>query len=446
MKIFISSTSHDLSDFRALIVDRLEKRGHEVIYHESPTFPANTGLHSHDHCIKAINHADIVLCIIDRRYGGIYEGKFNFAIDPFKIKAGSAELEITVPSDRLSITWCELIEAYNQNKQVMTFARQRTLDEKHTRRKNQGIKDFEPAYVQANEVFDLLDWITKKKTNNWIASFENIVDFEKKLEVWITEVEKSLIFAVNDNEVTNNELIENPPISEVEIEDYEEAENVGNGEEDSNPTDKMMKRNEKGKYLKINGKRYYLKQDDLENYKSTKRITLIVEGNSDKAILNVIVRQLNLLSEINIVSIQGSFSQVKNINEFLETYIEPTNSVVVVLDKSEITRAVNSYNEVHEKIDGKVIFIEADPRIEEWLFVGLSEYSEENNEFKRSSTGWKIRLINRAIQGNYDLLANNYDLELAMSSSQSLEIFASLLMSLDRDNIINPFMQFKEVY
>ena len=48
MKIFLSSTAYDMLDFRALVVDRLEDDGHEVLFHESPTFPARIGLHSHD--------------------------------------------------------------------------------------------------------------------------------------------------------------------------------------------------------------------------------------------------------------------------------------------------------------------------------------------------------------------------------------------------------------
>ncbi|WP_394803551.1 DUF4062 domain-containing protein [Niabella hibiscisoli] len=74
MKIFLSSTAYDLLDFRAKIVEVLNKNGHEVIFHESPTFPAKIDLHSHDQCLQAIEECQMVLCIIDKRYGGRYSG------------------------------------------------------------------------------------------------------------------------------------------------------------------------------------------------------------------------------------------------------------------------------------------------------------------------------------------------------------------------------------
>ena len=144
MKIFISSTSHDLSDFRALIVDLLQERGHELIYHESPTFPAKLNLHSHDQCTLAVEECDIVIYMIDRRYGGKYKGVFpnkfpNQIIDILGCtKSGKKKrYNVEITTDNLSITWCELITAYDHQIPVITFARQRTLDEKETRRRNQ---------------------------------------------------------------------------------------------------------------------------------------------------------------------------------------------------------------------------------------------------------------------------------------------------------------------
>lgn len=191
MKIFISSTAHDLSDFRALAVDRLEKRNHEVLYHESPTFPARLGFHSHDQCLIAIRDCDVVVCIIDKRYGGEYKG--NLTISPQRVKVRGVKNEIVYKPSELSITWCELVEAYKLGKHVVTFARQRTLDEKETRRNNQKIKSFKPAYAQKNQLFDLLDWITQQKRDNWIVPYNTIVDFEQKLETWIDELEKSFV-------------------------------------------------------------------------------------------------------------------------------------------------------------------------------------------------------------------------------------------------------------
>ena len=72
MKVFLSSTAYDLLDLRAKFVEIFTKKGHEVIFHESPTFPAKYDLHSHDQCIMAVETCDTLICILDKRYGGKY--------------------------------------------------------------------------------------------------------------------------------------------------------------------------------------------------------------------------------------------------------------------------------------------------------------------------------------------------------------------------------------
>src|SRR5688572_2010984 len=74
MKIFLSSTAYDLFDLRAFTVRVLQEMGHEAIFHESPTFPAVLNSHSHDQCLHAVKRVDLVLCLVDRRYGGRYAG------------------------------------------------------------------------------------------------------------------------------------------------------------------------------------------------------------------------------------------------------------------------------------------------------------------------------------------------------------------------------------
>ncbi len=190
MKIFLCSTSYDLEDIRALTVDSFG-REHEFIHFEDAAFPSRRGLHSHDQCIAAVEHADVVICIIDRRYGGRYKGgnQQDFFDQVIPIKADKK----TVLANELSISWCELITAFQKGKYVITFARKRTLDEKETRRKNQSLDAFTPAYVDDNLIFDLLDWITKQPRDNWIIPFSTAVDFLAKLRKWLAVANQSLV-------------------------------------------------------------------------------------------------------------------------------------------------------------------------------------------------------------------------------------------------------------
>ena len=201
MKIFLCSTSFDLEDLRALAVDRFGDK-HEFIHFEDAAFPSRRGLHSHDQCIQAVKQADVVVCIVDRRYGGHYRGT-NSAGFPeqsvkFKATVGKKEktMEVKIPTNDLSISWCELLTAFQEQKYVITFARKRTLDEKATRRKNHGAVRFNPAHVDDVRVFDLLDWITKQPKDNWIIPFDNAVDFLKKLERWLDVASASMVLPV----------------------------------------------------------------------------------------------------------------------------------------------------------------------------------------------------------------------------------------------------------
>ena len=201
MRIFLCSTSFDLEDLRALAVDRFGDK-HEFIHFEDAAFPSRRGLHSHDQCIQAVKQADVVVCIIDRRYGGHYRGTNSAAFPEqsvkFKATVGTEEktVEAKIAAKDLSISWCELLTAFQEQKYVITFARKRTLDEKATRRENQGVADFKPAHVDDVRVFDLLDWITKQPKDNWIIPFDNAVDFLKKLEKWLDVADASLVLPV----------------------------------------------------------------------------------------------------------------------------------------------------------------------------------------------------------------------------------------------------------
>ena len=213
MKIFISSTSYDLFDIRSFLVQKLEQLGHTVLYNESPTFPAKLNLHSHDQCLEAVKTADLVICLIDKRYGGNYSGKlFDLDAEAAKIKLRNQTLSYKYKE--ISITWMELITADKAGIPIITFARYKTLDEKEVRRKNHHIKNFKPAYVEKIQIFDFLDWITQRSLNNWIVSFYNFLDFQTKIEICMKELEQSIIVDNSEKNISPSKkvllLVEGP--------------------------------------------------------------------------------------------------------------------------------------------------------------------------------------------------------------------------------------------
>ena len=321
MKVFLCSTSRDLEDLRALIVDRFGAE-HEFIHFEDAAFPSRRGLHSHDQCIEAVKQAEVVICIIDRRYGGRYHGDRpgDFPRQSVEIRGTfgrkSKRVEVVVPTAELSISWCELIAAYGDGKYVITFARQRALDEKATRRKNQGLKSFKPAHVDNNHVFDLLDWITKQRKDNWIIPFHTAVDLLEKLDRWLAVADSSIV----------------PPTPV--------------------PTPAPV-----GPRLRL---------------RVSPPITVIVEGESDAGIVSAIARALQLRSPLTLAIAGGKRNLFGNLARCIAAYKESTGIVVLADadtdDASEIEAQEAQFRQIvssSARPDTRVVF--AVPQIEAWL-------------------------------------------------------------------------------
>lgn len=320
MKIFICSTSFDLEDLRALIVDRFSGK-HEFIHFEDAAFPSRRGLHSHDQCIEAVKQADVVLCIVDKRYGGKYHGAraadFPNQEVIFKARIGGVEKVVkeVVPTKALSISWCELLTAYREQKYVITFARKRTMDEKATRRENQDVASFKPAHVDNVRVFDLLDWITKQPKDNWIIPFDNAVDFLKKLEKWLDVADASLIL----------------------------------------PKVPAMRGN--------------------------KPITVVVEGKVDAKIVKSITDRLDLHRPVSLVVAEGKRPLLGNLAVYTRAFKDSAGIVVLAdadtSDPAEIKLQKSQFQSIIRQSDRPdTHLVLAVPEIEAWL--GKTEFKREN--------------------------------------------------------------------
>jgi len=166
-KIFLSSTVFDLADLRPALASALEVYGtYEVVYNESPRFPVKRNLHSHDICLDAVKDCDTYILVIDKRYGGTYAGT-------------------KYPKKDVSITWYEYITALEQGKEIYTFVRKETWDErpiyKRYKQKYQD-KELEPFHVDDTRVFEFIDYIVHQPKSNWINQFNTVEDLKKVLE------------------------------------------------------------------------------------------------------------------------------------------------------------------------------------------------------------------------------------------------------------------------
>ena len=68
------STDYDLQDTRRALIEDLINLGFATIAFEQSDFPVQPHLHSHEACVRAVATMDIVVLLLDRRYGGLYLG------------------------------------------------------------------------------------------------------------------------------------------------------------------------------------------------------------------------------------------------------------------------------------------------------------------------------------------------------------------------------------
>jgi hypothetical protein len=168
LRVFVSSTCHDLFQERRDIREALLELGHEVIVSDEPSsIPVSPFLHSYDTCLEAIRkHADLVVVVVNRRYGGTDSGG-------------------------RSITLLEMREARKRLLPCFVFVRRTTLDILPLwQARRDG--SFEP-HVEDNRVFEVVDEVRRQTTGNWLFPFESSQDLCATLRAQLSALLRSLL-------------------------------------------------------------------------------------------------------------------------------------------------------------------------------------------------------------------------------------------------------------
>lgn len=158
-KCFISSTVLDLKDLRDFLEYELSKHGFQMLLSEKGTIPADSSKHTYDACIDAAKNCDILIAIIDGRYGG------------------------DVPGTGKSITQVEVEAALDAGRQVRVFVRKGVWDAKEILKPYFADKvDFKPSKIVSDErVFGVIDAIRRRTVGNWIFQFDAGADLLRQL-------------------------------------------------------------------------------------------------------------------------------------------------------------------------------------------------------------------------------------------------------------------------
>ncbi|MCE9637145.1 MAG: DUF4062 domain-containing protein [Planctomycetes bacterium] len=166
MRVFLSSTCYDLEDLRAVLERAIQSLGYEALLSDRLTFPVDPRVHRHEVCVREAAAADLMLVVIDRRFGAPY------AKDP-----------------SISVTWAEYRAAVQAGVPVFACVRRGVFDERLTWLKND--KSGLPAHCDDARTFEFISEIQGHPHGTWIdVAFSNVTEIEDRLRVVTGQIER----------------------------------------------------------------------------------------------------------------------------------------------------------------------------------------------------------------------------------------------------------------
>lgn len=177
LNVFISSTCYDLQDIRDDLRKMIKDMGYTPICSEYSDILYDPQMHTHESCIKAVEESDMLICIIGGRFGG-----------PAHPKAiNLLEDEIPYESGDYSITQIECCRAIEKNIPLYVFVKKDVLDDlnkfNHPTAEITSI-DFPsiPKKETAEYIFNFINFLRKRQTNNDYFPFNNFDDIATSLK------------------------------------------------------------------------------------------------------------------------------------------------------------------------------------------------------------------------------------------------------------------------
>jgi len=177
-KIFVSSTCYDLIDLRAELREHLLSMGLVPILSDAEDFRVETSQNSIETCLVRLRESNIVLMILDSRYGPSLGPDFG----------------------NVSATHLEYIEARKLGKPIHVFVRDRVRGAMETWKKAADkTGDFLP--VKSKDAANLFPWIVQHEKlaaavehSNWTHTFASSVDLRAKVSVQLErEAERAFL-------------------------------------------------------------------------------------------------------------------------------------------------------------------------------------------------------------------------------------------------------------
>jgi hypothetical protein len=188
LRVFVSSTCYDLSVIRSQLRQFIERLGHEPVMSDYNDVVYDPASHTHTSCIDEVAGVDAVVVIIGTRFGGTVVPQALQTVDIESLKTVSKSHELLKTKECLSITQLEVLKAIERSVPVFAFVDQRVWHDHATYEKNKGKAiadqieyDSIDKPATAKYVFEFINFLRHRSSNNAITTFSRLQDIEDAL-------------------------------------------------------------------------------------------------------------------------------------------------------------------------------------------------------------------------------------------------------------------------
>lgn len=201
LRVFLSSTCYDLSVVRGQLRQFIEGLGHDPVMSDYNDVVYDPRTHTHTSCIDEVAGADAVVVIIGSRFGGKVVPQALAKVDLEALKLISKNSEILKSKDNISITQLEVLKAIEASIPVFAFVDDRVMHDHATYEKNKTktIADLiEYDSIEKPEtakyIFEFINFLRLRSTNNGITTFSRLQDIEDALKKQWSGLLQRLLF------------------------------------------------------------------------------------------------------------------------------------------------------------------------------------------------------------------------------------------------------------
>ena len=201
LRVFLSSTCYDLSVVRGQLRQFIEGLGHDPVMSDYNDVVYDPRTHTHTSCIDEVAGADAVVVIIGSRFGGKVIPQALAKVDLEALKLISKNSEILKSKDNISITQLEVLKAIEASIPVFAFVDDRVMHDHATYEKNKSknIADqIEYDSIEKPEtaryIFEFINFLRLRSTNNGITTFSRLQDIEDALKKQWSGLLQRLLF------------------------------------------------------------------------------------------------------------------------------------------------------------------------------------------------------------------------------------------------------------